>query len=210
MNKTLPLDEYVKAEMTRQHIPGMSVAIVRDGKLVLAKGYGTANIELAAPATQDTVYRLASVTKPFVAMVLMMMVEEGKLSLDDPVGKYVPDLPVSWQRIPLRNLADMTSGIKNLYDAGIPWQQLHLDTTPNAIIAKLSGFPVQFQPGKKWNYSSTNYILLRLVIEKVSGKRLGELFQERIFGPLDMNSTRVLSFSCHYQEPCGRLHVPER
>jgi CubicO group peptidase (beta-lactamase class C family) len=127
-------------------------------------------------------------------MVLMMMVEEGKLSLDDPVGKYVPDLPVSWQSIPLRNLADMTSGIKNLYDAGIPWQQLQLDTTPNAIIAKLSGFPAQFQPGEKWNYSSTNYILLRLVIEKVSGKRLGELFQERIFGPLDMNSTRVLSF----------------
>jgi CubicO group peptidase (beta-lactamase class C family) len=193
-NKTLPLDEYVKAEMTRQHIPGMSVAIVRDGKLVLAKGYGIANLELSTTATQDTVYRLASVTKPFVAMVLMMMVEESKLSLDDPVGKYVPDLPVSWQSIPLRNLADMTSGIKNLYDAGIPWQQLQLDTTPNAIIAKLSGFPAQFQPGEKWNYSSTNYILLRLVIEKVSGKRLGELFQERIFGPLDMNSTRVLSF----------------
>jgi len=199
-----PLDDYIQAEMETQQIPGMSIAVVRDGNVVLDKGYGFANLEDSTLAGKDTVYRLASVTKPFIAMALMKMVEEEKLSLDDPVGKFLPDLPASWKPVPIRNLADMTSGIKNLYDIGIPWEQLQLDTTPQAIISKMSSYPPQFQPGERWNYSSTNYILLRLVLEKVSGKPLGTLLNEVIFAPLEMNSTGVLSYHSIIKNRAGQ------
>lgn len=199
-----PVDNYIQAEMETQQIPGMSVAVVRDGEIVLEKGYGFANLEDSAPAGKDTVYRLASVTKPFMAMALMKMVEEGRLSLDDPVGKYLPDLPASWKPIPIKNLADMTSGIQNLYDIGIPWEQLQLDTTPQAIVSKLSSYPLRFHPGEQWNYSSTNYILLRLVLEKVSGKPLRTLLNEVIFAPLEMRSTGVLSYSAIIKNRAGQ------
>ncbi|MFI5069340.1 MAG: serine hydrolase domain-containing protein [Terriglobales bacterium] len=189
-----PVDDYVRAEMETQQIPGMSIAVVRDGEVVLEKGYGFANLEDSAPAGKDTVYRIASVTKPFMAMALMKMVEEEKLSLDDPVGKFLPDLPASWRPIPIKNLLDMTSGIQNIYDIGIPWEQFQLDTTPQAIVSKMSSYPLLFHPGERWNYSSTNYILLRLVLEKVTGKPLGTLLNEVIFAPLEMRSTGVLSY----------------
>jgi len=189
-----PLDDYIQAEMETQKIPGMSIAVVRDGEVVLEKGYGFANLEDSVPAGKDTVYRVASITKPFMAIALMKMVEEEKLSLDDPVGKFLPELPASWKPIPIRNLADMTSGIQNLYEIGIPWDQFQLDTTPQAIVSKLSSYPLLFHPGERWNYSSTNYILLRLVLEKVSGKPLGTLLNEVIFRPLEMRSTGVLSY----------------
>ncbi|MGH9528946.1 MAG: serine hydrolase domain-containing protein [Terriglobales bacterium] len=199
-----PLDDYIQAEMETQQIPGMSIAVVRDGDVVLEKGYGFANLEDSAPAGKDTVYRLASITKPFIAMVLMKMVEEGKLSLDDPVGKFLPDLPISWQPIPIKNLADMTSGIQNIYDIGIPWEQFQLDTTPQAIVSKMSSYPLLFRPGERWNYSSTNYILLRLVLEKVSGKPLGALLNEVIFAPLEMRSTGVLSYRTIIKNRAGQ------
>lgn len=189
-----PLDDYIQAAMQTQQIPGMSIAVVRNGEVVLEKGYGFANLEDSAPATKDTVYRLASITKPFMAMVLMKMVEEDKLSLDDPVGKFLPDLPDSWKPIAIKNLADMTSGIQNIYDVGIPWEQFEHDTTPQAIVSKMSSYPLLFHAGERWNYSSTNYMLLRLVLEKVSGKPLGTLLNEVIFAPLEMSSTAVLSY----------------
>lgn len=189
-----PVDDYIHAEMDSQQIPGMSIAVVRDGQVMLEKGYGFANLEDSAPATKDTVYRLASITKPFMAMALMKMVEEDKLSLDDPVGKFLSDLPDAWKPIPIKNLADMTSGIQNIYDIGIPWQEFEQETTPQAIISKMSAYPLLFHPGERWNYSSTNYILLRLVLEKVSGKPLGMLLNEVIFAPLEMRSTGVLSY----------------
>jgi CubicO group peptidase (beta-lactamase class C family) len=189
-----PVDDYIRAEMETQQIPGMSIAVVRDGQVVLERGYGFANLEDSAPATKDTVYRLASITKPFMAMALMKMVEEDKLSLEDRVGKFLPDLPDAWKQIPIKNLADMTSGIQNIYDIGIPWQQFEQETTPQAIISKMSSYPLLFRTGERWNYSSTNYILLRLVLEKVSGKPLGTLLNDVIFAPLEMTSTGVLSY----------------
>lgn len=199
-----PVDDYIQAEMETQQIPGMSVAVVRDGEVALEKGYGFANLEDSTPAGKDTVYRLASITKPFMAMALMKMVEEGKLSLDDPVGKFLPNLPDAWKPIPIKNLADMTSGIQNIYDIGIPWEQFQLDTTPQAILAKMSSYPLRFHPGEQWNYSSTNYILLRLVLEKVSGKPVGTLLNEVIFAPLEMKSTGVLSYSTIVKNRAGQ------
>ena len=189
-----PVDEYIQAEMETQQIPGMSIAVVHDGQVVLERGYGFANLEDSMPAGRDTVYRLASTTKPFMAMAVMKMVEEEKLSLDDPVSKFLPDLPDAWKPISIRNLLDMTSGIQNIYDIGIPWQQFEQETTPQAIISRMSSYPLLFHPGERWNYSSTNYILLRLVLEKVSGKPLGTLLNDVIFAPLEMTSTSVLSY----------------
>lgn len=199
-----PLDDYVEAEMETEQIPGMSIAVVRDGAVVLEKGYGFANLEDSTPAGKDTVYRLASITKPFMTMVLMKMVEEQKLSLDDPVGKFLPDLPDAWKPIPIKNLADMTSGIQNIYDIGIPYEQFEQETTPQAIVSKMSSYPLQFRPGERWNYSSTNYILLRLVLEKVSGKPLGTLLNEVIFAPLEMKSTGVLSYRTIIKNRAGQ------
>jgi D-alanyl-D-alanine carboxypeptidase len=199
-----PVDEYIQAEMETQQIPGISIAVVRDGEVVLEKGYGSANLEDSDPATKDTVYRLASITKPFMAMALMKMVEEEKLSLDDPVGKFLPDLPASWRPIPIKNLADMTSGIQNIYDIGIPCEQFELDTTPQAIVSKMSTYPLLFRAGERWNYSGTNYILLRLLLEKVSGRPLGTLLNEVIFAPLEMKSTGVLSYRTVIKNRAGQ------
>src|SRR5438128_1318777 len=98
------VDDYVAAQMRRQHIPGVSLAVVKDGKIVKVRGYGMANVETAMPATPDTVYQLASVTKQFTATAVMMLVEEGKVGLEDKITKYLSDLPVAWDGVTVRHL----------------------------------------------------------------------------------------------------------
>ena len=99
--------------MCKSHIPGVSIAIIHDGKVVLARGYGMANVELSTPATENTVYQLASVTKTFTATAIMMLVQEGKLGLDDKINELLPDLPTAWSEVAIRHLLNHTSGIKS-------------------------------------------------------------------------------------------------
>jgi D-alanyl-D-alanine carboxypeptidase len=182
------VDAYVKAEMARQRIPGLSVAIVRSGKVILAKGYGLANVEHSVPATRDTVYPVGSLTKSFTATAIMMLVEAGKLSLDERVCNYLPDLiPAAWSEVTVRHLLSHTAGVPD-DDAKIMGLR---ERTPTDLIRSVSHLPLDFHAGEKFAYSNRNYTLLGILIEKTSGKPYGEFVAERIFQPLEMTASRV-------------------
>ena len=186
-----PIDDYVEAEMHKRHLPGVSIAIVQDGKVVKAQGYGLANVELSVPATEKTVYQLASVTKTFTAAAIMMLIEEGKLSLDDKISKHLTDLPKAWESVTVRQLLNHTSGIKSYTSVRDFIKTARKDYSHREILDLVTKEPVDFAPGEKWLYNNTGYFLLGMLIEKVTGKTYGEFLTERIFKPLGMSQTRT-------------------
>jgi CubicO group peptidase (beta-lactamase class C family) len=185
------VNDYVKAQMQKRQIPGLSLAVVRDGKLVLARGYGLADVERNVHATPDTVYEIGSMTKSFTATAIMMLVEEGKIGLDEKINHYLPDLPATWKDVTIRHLLTHTSGIKSYSDMPEFPKLMRSDTTEAEIIRLVSGEPLEFSPGAKWAYGNTGFFLLGMILEKVSGKPYGEFLEERIFRPLGMTATRV-------------------
>jgi len=185
------VDAYVQRLMQKRHVPGASVAVVRDGKVVLSKGYGLANVELNVPATAGTVYQLASVTKTFTATAVMMLVKDGTLSLDDKITERLPDLPGAWKDVTVRHLLNHTSGIKSYTSIEEFHKSPGKDYAPRELIDLVAKEPLEFPPGEKWNYSNTGYVLLGMLIEKVSGRSYGEFMAERVFKPLGMGHTRA-------------------
>ena len=184
------VDTYIEAQRQQWHVPGVSVAVVQDGKTVLAKGYGMANVELNTPATKDTVYELLSISKQFTAAAILLLVEEGKVALDAPLSQYLPDTPASWNAITIRHLLTHTSGIRDYTDAHPFFETIRQDATPQELLAPVKIGPLSFAPGTQWRYSNSNYYLLGLVIEKISGKPFADFVTTRIFLPLDMTQTR--------------------
>ncbi len=184
------IDDFVTAQMQKRHIPGVSLAVIKDGKVVKMRGYGLASVELGAPATENTVYEIASVTKSFTATAIMMLAEDGKLGLDDKITRYMSGLPPTWGEITLRHLLTHTSGVAS---DPVPWS-LETVGRPYAreeLLNIIKGAPLQFPPGTMYRYANSDYYLLALIIEKVSGKSYGEFLAERIFTPLGMTATRV-------------------
>jgi D-alanyl-D-alanine carboxypeptidase len=184
------LDDIIKERMEQQHIPALSVAVVKDGKIETARGYGLANIELNVPATKDTVYEIGSITKQFTATLAMMLVEDGKLKLDDKISAYLPKTPEIWKDITVRHLMNHTSGIKGYTEVGDFFKLARNPHTQEEIVGMVSGMPLEFTPGSKWTYSNTGYFLLGMIIEKAGGKSYEALLEERIFKPLGMTKTR--------------------
>ena len=185
------VDDYVKAELAKRQVPGASIAVVKDGKIVKAEGYGLANVELSVSATPDTVYQLASVTKQFTAAAIMMLAEDGKLGLADKIHKHLPSLPAAWSDVTVRHLLDHTSGIKSYTSLPDFFKSARKDYTHGELIKLVADAPMDFKPGEKWAYNNTGYFLLGMIIEKTSGKSYGDFLDERIFKPLGMTSTRV-------------------
>ena len=184
------VDDYVRAEMREQKIPGLSIAVVRDGKVVKAQGYGLANVELNVAATPETIYQSGSIGKQFTATLVMMLIEEGKMGLEDPISKYIPDAQAIWKDITLHRLLTHTSGISNGLYAKMNMRQ---DYTEDELIQLIAAQPLDFQPGEKWNYSNPGYVTLGILIHKATGKFYGDLLQEKIFAPLGMTTARILS-----------------
>jgi CubicO group peptidase (beta-lactamase class C family) len=184
------VDDYVRAEMQAQRIPGLSIAIVQDGKVVKAQGYGLANVELNVAATPETIYQSGSIGKQFTATLAMMLVEEGKLSLDDHIGKHIPDAPATWKDITLRHLLTHTSGISNSLYQKIDLRQ---DYTEDELLKEIEALPLDFQPGDKFIYSNAGYATLGILIHKVTGRFYGDLLREKIFEPLGMTTARIIS-----------------
>jgi CubicO group peptidase (beta-lactamase class C family) len=184
-----PVDEIVEAAMQEGSIPGLALAVVQGGRLTLAKAYGLANMEHQVPATTHTVFRIASITKTFTATAVMMLVERGKVSLDDPISQYLSDSPDAWSAITVRHLLSHTSGIKS-YEAtfSASWQP---GDRYDKIIGLVAGLPLGFQPGEGWGYCNTNYLLLGLLIEHVSGQSYRDFLREQILEPLGMTETRL-------------------
>jgi CubicO group peptidase (beta-lactamase class C family) len=191
------IDQYVTAEMAKEHIPGAQVGIYNRGQILLAKGYGLADVELNVPVKPETLFQSGSVGKQFVSAAVMMLVEEGKVGLDDSIVKYFPNAPAAWKPILIKNLLSHTSGLAE-YESGSrtgpngPFY-LRLDFTENQLLQKIEALPIEFAPGDKWNYRNTNYVLLGIMIHRVTGKFYADYLAERIFQPLGMTSTRLIS-----------------
>ena len=185
------IDALMQRQIESRRIPGASIAVVQEGKLLFANGYGLANIELQVAATKNTVYELASVTKQFTAMATMMLIEQGKLSLEDRVTTIVEGLPESWSTINIRHLLNHTSGIKSYTSIPNFFATAQMDYNGHPIIGLVADLPLEFAPGDKHNYSNTGYFLLGMVIEAVSGQTYGQFVAERIFQPLGMVSTHM-------------------
>ena len=183
------LDHYVERVLAEQEVPGMSIAVVKGGEILLAKGYGFASLELGAPATAQSLYALGSMSKQFAATAVMMLVQDGDVSLDSPINRYVPNLPDSWSEVTVRHLLTHTSGIKNeVWDGGYIEFDRH-EHVQFEVLRTAFG-PLESAPGERWAYSNTGYRLLGMLIEEVSGESIWDLFERRIFQPIGMNATR--------------------
>ena len=183
------VDNCIETHLQRNNVPGISLAVLRDGNVIKAKGYGLANLELNVPATTETVYQLASVTKQFTATGVMLLVEDGKVRLSDPISRYVKGLPAAWSNITVRHLLSMTSGIKDYLGVVQP-SIAREDFTYERIVALIADLPLTFEPGERYQYSNSNYILLAMLIRSVSGKSYDTFLAERVWAPLGMTATR--------------------
>ncbi len=185
-----PLDDAIRAEMKRANVPGVGIAVVRNGKIVLEKGYGLANVEHDVKVTPKTMFQSGSVGKTFTAALIMLLAEEGKLKLTDPVSLHLQNTPKAWEGITIHHLLTHTSGLDD------PYQKLDFrkDYTDEELIALEATIPVLFAPGAKWKYSNMGYHLLGFIANKAGGKFYGDQLRDRIFAPLGM-STRIISES---------------
>lgn len=179
-----PVDGYLQAVMEKHHVPGAALAIVRDGKIEKLAAYGLADLESEAKAGPDTAFQLASATKIFTGTLVMLLVQEGKLGLDEPLSKYLPDAPDSWKAVTLRHLAAHTSGLKNAPDE----QDSTASVSERYEAARKE--PLAYPPGERSEYGLTDFVVLTHVLEKVTGQRFEELLRSRIFEPLGFSCTR--------------------
>jgi D-alanyl-D-alanine carboxypeptidase len=186
------VDAFVERTLAARSLAGASVAVIRDGKVVLAKGYGFSDLETKTRATEQTIYQLGSITKPFTAMATLMLVEEGRLTLDARVNDLLPGMPAAWSGVTVRHLLSHTSGIKSYTEVfGAQKMSPERTLTSNDILALVRDVPLAFAPGERYAYCNTGYYLLGMIIEKVSGKAYGRFLGERIFEPLEMRSTSL-------------------
>ncbi|HTW33041.1 MAG TPA: serine hydrolase domain-containing protein [Rhizomicrobium sp.] len=195
--QTAAIDGFVKDEMARQRIPGLEVGIYSRGRILLAKGYGLANVELNVPVKPETVFQSGSIGKQFAAAAIMMLVEEGKLSLDDSITKYFPQAPDSWKPIRIKNLLSHTSGLSDYSTVertgpNGPFYE-RLDFTEDELMAKIEAMPVEWPAGSKWDYCNTNYVMLGILIHKLTGEPYAQFLSEHIFTPLGMKSAQLIS-----------------
>lgn len=180
---------YVKEEMARQHIPGLSLLVSRNGEIVRAEGFGFSNVELQVPVKPETLFQSGSVGKQFTATAVMMLVEEGKIGLDDSITKYFPDAPATWKPVTVRNLLSHTGGFTD-YPKDFDFRKDYTEADLLKIVYKI---PLAFTPGTKWSYSNLGYLTLGILIHHVTGAFYGDVLQARIFRPLGMTTTRIMS-----------------
>jgi CubicO group peptidase (beta-lactamase class C family) len=188
-NSNDSVDQYIRGEMSNRKIPGLALLVVRDGKIVKQQGYGMANVELQAPVKPETLFQSGSMGKQFTATAVMMLVEEGKVGLDDPLTKYFPDAPASWNQVKVRHLLSHTGGFGD-YPKNFDFRK---DYTENELLKIVEGISLAFEPGTKWSYSNLGYLTLGVLIHKVTGQFYGDFLQERIFKPLGMSTTRIIN-----------------
>lgn len=188
IDKNLKMVDVLFHDYDRPDVPGASVMVIQNGKVLLAKSYGMADLENKIPSAPDVNYRLASVTKQFTAMAIMILVDSGKMSFDDPITKFFPEFPDYGKRITVRHLLNHTSGLL-AYEDIIPKGT----TLPVLDINALRLLQVQdhtyFPPGSQFRYSNTGYAFLALIVEKVSGQTFAAFLRDKIFQPLGMKQS---------------------
>ena len=184
------IDRYVQAQIERQHIPGLSLAIVRSGRVMKLRGYGLADVERRVPASTETVYEIGSLTKQFTSMAVMLLREQGRLALDDPLGKFLTaGIPEIWKPVTLKQLLSHTAGVPD-YEEVMGYDSYRNPMTPEQVFAFVASKPLDFPSGTRWKYSNTGYFLLTLVIEKISGESYADFVTRNILIPAGMTHTR--------------------
>lgn len=183
------VDQFVHQEMTRQHIPGIALAVVQNGQAAMSKGYGIANIEQCTPVQAHSIFQSGSIGKQFTAAAIMLLVERGALGLDDPIARHLPAPSARWRSITVRHLLTHTSGIPDNESVLNYWR----DYTDRELIAVAGSLRRTHRPGQRFEYSNAGYMLLGMIIGRVSGRFYGDLLREHIFLPLGMHTARVIS-----------------
>ena len=182
------MDAVVRAAAEAEEFSG-SVLVARDGEILFERGYGLANREWNVPNDGDTKFRLASVTKQFTAVAIMILHERGLIDLDAPVKTYLPDAPAAWDGVTIRHLLTHTSGVPNFTDFDDYEASKTLPATIDSLIARFRDHPLDFQPGEGWTYSNSGYVLLTAVVEKASGQSYADFVSEALFQPLGMGDS---------------------
>jgi CubicO group peptidase (beta-lactamase class C family) len=184
------VDAFIRLRMERERIPGLSLAVVKAGKVIKADGYGMANLELGVPATPSTVYQIGSVTKQFTAAAIMLLVQSNKVSLDGKISEYLDGAPASWKDITVRQLLTHTSGLPT---NGISTtdKTFLADYTNDEILESARTLPLLSPPGEQFSYSNLGFDLLALIVEKASGEKYADFVGSRLFEPLEMTATNV-------------------
>ena len=190
--QTDSIDQWIGSYMDERQIPGLALAILERGNVVMAKGYGLANVEHKVPVTPSTVFQSASVGKQFTAAAILLLVQDGKLALDDPISQYLPGAPKQWRKITVRHLLTHTSGLPD-YGEDSTWVNLQRDYSEADLLQIISRHPLLREPGEEWIYSNPGYTLLGMIIRTVTGEHWGELLKKRVFEPLGMETARVIS-----------------
>ncbi len=181
--------DYVRAEMHQQHIPGLTLLVSRNGEPIRMEGYGVSNLELNVPAKPETIFQSGSVGKQFTATAVMMLVEAGKVGLEDPLTKYFPEAPAPWSQVSVRELLSHTGGFTD-YPEDFDMRK---DYTEAELLKIVEAIPLAYPPGTSWSYSNLGYLTLGILIHKVTGQFYADFLQQRIFRPLTMSSTRIIS-----------------
>jgi CubicO group peptidase (beta-lactamase class C family) len=184
------LDRKVQSHMSENNIPGGLVAVASRGRIVHMKTYGMANVELSVPVTDSTVFEIGSISKQFVTAAVMLLVDEGRIGLDDLIHQYLPHLPSEWLGVTVRHLMTHMSGIPD-YEEIRTYDVYGFRLTPEEVIQIAHSRPMDFAPGQGRYYSNTGYFILSMIVERVDGLPLGQVLQSRIFGPLGMTQTRL-------------------
>ncbi|MFI4891506.1 MAG: serine hydrolase domain-containing protein [Steroidobacterales bacterium] len=178
----------VHAEMERQHIPGLALLVSRNGQAIRAEGYGLANVELNVPVRPETIFQSGSVGKQFTATAVMMLVEAGKIGLDDPLTRYFAHAPAWWKQVTVRELLSHTAGFTD-YPQDFDFRK---DYTEDQLLKVVEAIPPAYTPGTSWSYSNLGFLTLGILIHRVTGEFYGDFLQQRIFRPLGMSTARII------------------
>jgi CubicO group peptidase (beta-lactamase class C family) len=181
------IDGAVQGMLAKSGAPGCSIALVKDGRLVYARAYGLADVNRRKPATTAMRYSIGSISKQFAAAAILILAEQGELSLDDPLSRWFPKLTRSGE-VTVRQILSMTSGYQDFWPQDYVMPTMMKPVSPEAILKRWAEKPLDFEPGTKWQYSNTNYVIAGLIIERISSRSLMEFLHEHIFNPLEMKS----------------------
>ena len=181
------IDKLVADTLARTGVPSASIAVVKDGALVYVKAYGDAKVEPKVPATTQMRYSIGSISKQFTAAAILLLQEQGKLSLDDKVAKYIPDLTRA-NEVTIRQLLSHTSGYQDYWPQDYVMRPMLEPITARKLMDTWAKIPLDFEPGTKWQYSNTNYVIAGVIVEKVAGMPFFQYLQQNIFKPLGMTS----------------------
>jgi D-alanyl-D-alanine carboxypeptidase len=188
------VDQYMQAQLVEQRIPGMTLVVVRDGTVVYGKGYGYADREAARPVKPEDRFEIGSITKSFAATAIMLLVEEGKITLDDKLDKFIAAVPQQWSGITIRHLLNHTSGLPEYPD-----DPTFADLFANKILGeeemltRFRAYSLSWAPGTRYRYCNVGYDILGIVVRRVTGKGYFDFLKERVFTPLGMHSARLIA-----------------